>query len=496
MKPLMLVILDGFGLRKEKRGNAVAKAKTPNFNFYWKNYPHCKLKASGEAVGLPKGTLGGSEVGHLNIGAGRIVYQELTRINKAIKNGSFFKNKALLGAINHVKKNNSSLHLIGLLSDAGVHSDYRHLFALLKLAKKNKVNNVYIHVLTDGRDTAPRSALKYIKELKKQIKKLKIGKIATVIGRYYAMDRDKRWNRTEKAYNCIVLAKGLRAKTAEQAVKNSYEKNVTDEFILPTVIGNFKGIKDKDSVILWNYRADRARQISYAFVNKEFDEFKRKKVNINYTCMCEYDEKLKVPVAFPPLKLKNILGEVLSRKGLHQLRIAETEKYAHVTFFFNGGKERPFKKEDRILIPSPKVATYDKTPEMSAYKITEELISQINLRWYDFILVNYANPDMVGHTGDFKATVKAVEVVDECLGKIVKAMQAHNGIIIITADHGNAEDMKRYRTSHTLNPVPFIILEKGLKLRNGILADIAPTILQLMNIKKPKEMKGRSLIKK
>ena len=489
----MLIVLDGFGLRKQKRGNAAAAANMPNFKSYLKNYPNSKLKAYGESVGLPKGTMGGSEVGHMNIGAGRTVYQDLTRINNSIKRKTFFKNKVLLSAIKNVKEHNSNLHLIGLLSDAGVHSDYRHLFELLKIAKKNKVKNVFIHVIADGRDTPPKSVIKYLRELKRR----KIGKIATVIGRYYAMDRDRRWNRTEKAYNAMVLAKGLKAKTAKQAVINSYNNKKSDEFILPTVIRDFQGIKDNDSIILWNYRADRARQISYAFVKDNFNKFNRKKLNLNYTCMCEYDEKLRVPVAFPPLKLKNILGEVLSKRGKHQLRIAETEKYAHVTFFFNGGREKPFKNEDRSLIPSPKVATYDLKPEMSAVEVCDEVINEINAGWYDFILLNFANPDMVGHTGDFNATVKALKVIDKCLGRIERAIKSHNGTLVITADHGNCEDMtEKYRTSHSFSPIPFILLKKGLKLKDGKLSDVAPTILDLMKMKKPREMTGKSLIKK
>ena len=496
-KPLVLIIMDGWGIRKEKKGNAILNAKTPNYNFLMKNYPHSGLFASGEHVGLPSGFIGNSEVGHFNIGAGRIVYQDLTRINNAIKNNSFFKNKVLLNELKKVRKNKSNLHIMGLLSDAGVHSHTSHLFALLKMAKENGVNNVYVHAITDGRDCLPGTAKKYIESLEKEILELKVGKVATVIGRYYIMDRDKRWNRVKKAYDAIVNGNGFGSTSALNAFSNALRKGETDEFISPTVIGNYKGMNKKDSIIIFNFRSDRAREISYALTNKNFRHF-RTSSKFSLVCMSEYDNRINAPVCFPSPKIKNNLGKVLSKKQMRQLRIAETEKYAHVTFFFNSGVEKPNRKEDRIIIPSPKIATYDLKPEMSAYKVRNDFIKRIKSKKYDVIIINFANPDMVGHTGILDAAIKAVETTDECVGDVVEEVQKLKGIVLITADHGNCEEMiGKRKTSHTTNKVPFIVVsenKKNIKLRNGILADIAPTMLDILKIKKPKEMTGKSLI--
>jgi len=496
-KPLVLIIMDGWGIRKEKKGNAILNARTPNYDFLIKNYPHSILFPYGEYVGLPPGFIGNSEVGHLNIGAGRIVNQELTRINKAIKNKSFFRNKVLLNALNNVKKKKSCLHLIGLLSDAGVHSYISHLFALLKMAKNSGIKDVFVHVITDGRDTLPGTAKKYIKLLQQEMSRLKVGKIATVTGRYYAMDRDKRWARVKKAYDTIVNGRGFKAGSALNAFNSALRRKETDEFISPTVIDGYNGMNKNDSIIFFNFRSDRAREISHAFTDKKFKFFKIKSI-FNLVCMCQYDKKIKVPVAFQPPKIKNNFGQVLSKNGLRQLRIAETEKYAHVTFFFNSGVEKPNRREDRIIIPSPKIATYDLKPEMSAYKVRNEVIKRIKSKKYDVIIINFANPDMVGHTGFFNAAVKAVETTDECVGDVVREVQKLKGTALITADHGNCEEMiGKRKTSHTTNKVPFIIVsgqKKKIKLRNGVLADIAPTILNILNIKQPKEMTGKSLV--
>ncbi len=505
--PLVLIIMDGFGLRKAKEGNAILEAKKPNLDRLFKEYPLTSLKCSGEAVGLPQGLMGNSEVGHLNIGAGRVVYQDLTRISKSIRERDFFKNKVLLNAIKNVKKKKSSLHLMGLLSDGGVHSDITHLYALLELAKRNKIEKVYIHALLDGRDTPPRSALTYMKQLEEKIKEIGSGEIITVMGRYYAMDRDKRWDRVEKAYDAMTLGEGFKSSTAAQAVEDAYKRDENDEFVKPTVVEkNGKPIaimQDGDSVIFYNFRSDRTREITHAIVDRDFTGFKRKKkVKVHFVCMTEYDVTIDAPVAFPQEKLANIFGEVISRAGLKQLRIAETEKYAHVTFFFNGGVEKPFPNEDRILIHSPKVATYDLKPEMSAYEVTNKIVKEIESNKYDVIILNYANCDMVGHTGIMKAAIAAVEAVDTCVGRVVEAVLKKNGKILITADHGNAEEMIDEKThgvvtAHSTFPVPFCFVsndEKDAKLKQGILADIAPTMLKLLNIKKPKEMTGNSVI--
>ncbi|MGB9840005.1 2,3-bisphosphoglycerate-independent phosphoglycerate mutase [Thermovenabulum sp.] len=507
-KPLVLVILDGWGLDDRVEVNAIARANTPNFDRYFKDYFSTILEASGLAVGLPEGQMGNSEVGHLNLGAGRIVYQELTRISEDIKKGEFFKNEVLLKAVENVKANNSSLHLMGLLSDGGVHSHIEHLFALLRLAKEHQVERVYIHAFLDGRDVPPACAGIYIEQLEEKMRELGTGKIATISGRYYAMDRDKRWDRTQKAYDAMVLGEGIYAGSAKDALEMAYERGETDEFVTPTVILKddrtpVATINDRDSIIFFNFRPDRARQLTYAFCDEDFECFIRRKgfIKVYYVSMTQYDEKVKnANVAYKPQSLNNIFGEVISKAGFKQLRIAETEKYAHVTFFFNGGLEKAFPGEDRILIPSPKVPTYDIKPEMSAYEVTEEVIRQINRNYYDVIILNFANPDMVGHTGVFDAAVKAVEAVDDCLGRVVDAVKKTGGITIITADHGNVERMKDPETgepytAHTSDPVPFIIIDdKAYKLRRGILADVAPTMLYLLGLDKPEEMTGQNLI--
>ncbi|KGG80290.1 phosphoglyceromutase [Caloranaerobacter azorensis H53214] len=505
-KPVALIILDGWGIGKDYEGNAILKAKTPNFKMLLENYPSTKLEASGLSVGLPEGQMGNSEVGHLNIGAGRIIYQEFTRISKAIENGEFFEKQEFIKAVENAKKHNSSLHLMGLLSDGGVHSHNTHLYALLELAQKYGLKEVYIHCFLDGRDVPPKSAKKYIEELENKLSEIGVGKIATISGRYYAMDRDKRWDRTKKAYDAMVLGKGRTASTPIEAINKSYDEDITDEFVVPTVIvkdnSPVKVIEDNDSIIFFNFRPDRARQITRAFVDDDFDGFVRdKKVNVYFVCMTQYDKTIdNVEIAYKPQVYVNTLGEYLSKKGLKQLRIAETEKYAHVTFFFNGGVEKPNEGEERVLIPSPKVATYDLKPEMSAVEVKEEVIKRINEDKYDFIVLNFANPDMVGHTGKFEAAVKAIETVDECLGDIVKLIVEKGGKVMITADHGNAEEMidkdtGKTITAHTTNKVPCIVIGEGdVKLREGILADIAPTILDMMGIEKPAEMTGQSLI--
>lgn len=505
-KPVMLMILDGFGLSNNLDGNAVYAANKPNYDILTEKYPHTKLRASGLDVGLPEGQMGNSEVGHLNIGAGRIIYQELTRITKEIKEGDFFKNPAFNKAIDKAIEANSSIHLLGLLSDGGVHSHIDHLKALIKLASEKGAKKVYVHAFLDGRDVQPGSALKYISEIEEYMHEIGVGKIATVCGRYYAMDRDKRWERVELAYNAMVLSKGEENTSAIEAVKSAFHDNKTDEFVLPTVIMDqgkpVAAISNNDSVIFFNFRPDRAREITRAINDKVFDGFKREALNLTYVCTTQYDVSIEnVDVAYTQENFTNTLGEYVSKMGKNQLRIAETEKYAHVTFFFNGGVEAPNANEDRALIPSPKVATYDLKPEMSAYEVTEELLKRLDLDLYDMIILNFANPDMVGHTGDFKAAKKAIETVDECLGKIVKSVLDKDGTVFITADHGNAEQMIDFSsgepmTAHTTNLVPFTYVSnhgKGLK-DTGILADIAPTMLEAMGLEAPKEMTGKSLI--
>ncbi|MEM2715522.1 MAG: 2,3-bisphosphoglycerate-independent phosphoglycerate mutase [Candidatus Thermoplasmatota archaeon] len=489
---ILLAILDGWGHSNRKRGNAIYYAKKPNFNRYWKIFSKTILEASGENVGLPFWLAGNSEVGHINIGAGRIVEQESLKILRAIKDGSFFENKVLNAAMEKAKK--SRLHLIGLIGDGGVHSMMEHLYALLEMAKINGVKEVYIHCFLDGRDTPPKSAMEYIKQLEDKICEIGIGEIASLIGRYFAMDRDRRWDRTKKAYDMLVKGRRRKVKNAEEGIKIAYMQGETDEFISPTVINEKGRIKNGDVVVFFNFRADRARQLTEAFTRDDFNAFPRLPLKIHFITLTRYDASLPVPFAFETENIKNTIGEIISLNGLKQLRIAETEKYAHVTYFFNGGRENPFEGEERILIPSPKVATYDTKPEMSAYEITE--IALKNIEKYDFIVINYANPDMVGHTGCWHATLKAIEVVDECVGKIVDVVLRKKGIAIITADHGNAEEMfedNEIKTSHTKNPVPFIVAGLDLKLNKGVLGNIAPTILEIMGLEKSKEM-SKSLI--
>ncbi|MFO1518056.1 MAG: 2,3-bisphosphoglycerate-independent phosphoglycerate mutase [bacterium] len=509
MKPTLLIILDGWGERAEAKDNSVKQAKLPHFDSFLKNYSHTLIDASGTAVGLPHGLMGNSEVGHLTMGAGRVVLLGLTRVYAAIEDGSFFENGVLKGAMEAAKKNHSALHVMGLLSDGAVHSHQDHLYALLKMAKGLGLPKVFIHAFTDGRDTPPKSAVGYVKALEEEIKKIGVGRIVTVTGRFYAMDRDKRWDRTALAYEAMVEARGRVAPSAQQAVEIAYGQGETDEFIRPTlVIGEgqeVEKIRDGDAVIFFNFRADRARQISRALTQADFNDFDRRVLpKLSYfACFSEYDSLLHLPVAFPKIDIHETFPEVISAKGLKQLRIAETEKYAHVTYFFSGGKEPVYPGEDRALIPSPKeVATYDLKPEMSAKGITEELLKRLKTHSYDFVICNFANPDMVGHTGNLPAAVKAVETVDACLGEIVDEALSQDGTVLITADHGNCEQMKdgegSPHTAHTTNLVPFILIGKrfqGKKLRSGgKLIDLAPTLLDILGIPQPKAMTGKSLI--
>ena len=506
-KQYILMIMDGVGLNDETKGNAFKLANTPNIDRLIAKYPNTNIATSGLAVGLPDGQMGNSEVGHTNIGAGRIVYQDLTRITKDIDDGNFFENEQFINAIQNVKRNNSSLHLMGLLSDGGVHSHNSHLYALLELAKQKGVENVYIHAFLDGRDTPPTSAIEYIKELEEKIKEIGVGKIATIEGRYYAMDRDKRWERIKLAYDAMVNGIGNKFKTAQKAIENSYEAQEFDEFVKPIVITDEENeavakIMDKDSVIFFNFRPDRARQIVRTITEVDFNEFETvKKPNLYFVTMTEYDETLKnVHVAYMPQVLNNTLGEVLSTRGYTQLRCAETEKYAHVTFFFNGGEEKQYTGEDRILVPSPKVATYDLKPEMSAYEITDKIIEAIDSKKYDVIIMNYANGDMVGHTGIIDKAIEAVETLDTCVGKVVSKLEEVEGEALITADHGNCEYMLDLKTgepitSHSTFDVPLIVVSNRVKsLKNGRLCDLAPTLLALMSEEKPKDMTGESLV--
>jgi len=502
----MLMILDGFGISAKVDGNAVKAAYKPNFDRFFSNYPHTELSASGLDVGLPRGQMGNSEVGHLNIGAGRIIYQELTRISKDVEDGVFFKNTEINEVMEKALKNNSDLHLLGLLSDGGVHSHIDHLKALLQLAKDKGLTKVYVHAFLDGRDVPPSSGEKFIIELENYMKELGVGKLATISGRYYAMDRDKRWERVELAYNAMVLSKGEFSSSAAEAIEKSYHDNKTDEFVLPTVITEdgkaIAKIKDNDSVIFFNFRPDRAREITRAINDRVFDGFSRETLKLNYLCMTQYDKSMEnVTLAYKPKSYSNTLGEYVSSQGKKQLRIAETEKYAHVTFFFNGGVEAPNKDEDRALIPSPKVATYDLKPEMSAYEVTTEVLKRLDTAEYDMVILNFANADMVGHTGIFEAAKAAVETVDICMGKVVEKVLSMGGTVFVTADHGNAEIMIDYSTgapmtAHTTDPVPFIYVSKNAtELSNGgILADIAPTMLKVMGASIPSEMTGKSLI--
>jgi len=506
-KPVALIILDGFGWRQETKGNAVALAKKPNFDRYWREFPHTTLQASGEAVGLPDGQMGNSEVGHLNIGAGRIVFQDLTRISKSIRDGSFFTNDALVQAMEHVKRENTALHLFGLLSDGGVHSHLDHLLALLELAHRHRLNRVYVHAFLDGRDVPPDSARRYIEQTLAKMNQLGVGQFATIQGRYYAMDRDRRWERTEKAYRALVYGEGRLVRDPVEVLEKSYQESVYDEFVLPSVIVDAEGrpvgrVRSKDAIIFFNFRPDRAIQISQAFTNEDFRAFDRgpeRPADVFFVCMTHFSETVQGFVAYKPTNLDNTCGEVLAQHGLRQLRIAETEKYPHVTYFFSGGREEPFPGEKRVLINSPKVATYDLKPEMSAYEVTDALLEELAKDEHDVIVLNYANPDMVGHSGKLEPTIRAVEAVDECLGKVVDDILARGGVAVIIADHGNADTMIDEHgnpvTSHSTEPVPMIVTRHGVRLRDdGILADVAPTLLDLLGIEQPPEMTGRTMI--
>ena len=500
-KPLILMILDGFGIAGDK-GNAIKAANKPNIDRLFSSNPVTQIGASGMDVGLPDGQMGNSEVGHTNIGAGRVVYQELTRITKSIQDGDFFQNEALCNAIDNAVKNGTALHIMGLLSDGGVHSHNTHLYGILELAKKKGLEKVYVHAFLDGRDVPPSSGKDYVAACVEEMKKIGVGQIATVMGRYYAMDRDNRWERVVKAYSAMVYGEGVKCADPVEAVAVSYADGVTDEFVVPTVIDGAAPISANDSIIFYNFRPDRAREITRTFVDPDFSGFERKKgfFPLTYVCMTQYDATMpNVQVAFKPQSLDNTFGEYISNKGLTQLRIAETEKYAHVTFFFNGGVEKTYENEDRILVASPKVATYDLQPEMSAYEVADKCAEAIKSGKYDVIILNFANCDMVGHTGVFDAAVKAVEAVDACVGKVTDAIAEMGGVSLITADHGNAdkmfEDDGSPFTAHTTNPVPFCVIGYPCQLREGgKLADIAPTMLQILGLEQPEEMTGTSLI--
>ncbi|MDL4839305.1 2,3-bisphosphoglycerate-independent phosphoglycerate mutase [Aquibacillus rhizosphaerae] len=504
-----LIILDGYAIRDEVVGNAVKQANTPNFDRFWNQYPHNQLQASGEAVGLPDGQMGNSEVGHLNIGAGRVVYQSLTRVNLSIREGDFFENKVLVNAVNQAKDNNKALHVFGLLSDGGVHSHIEHLYAVLKLAASRDLKKVYVHGFLDGRDVGQKSAKKYIKAVQEVMDEYGVGEIATLSGRYYSMDRDKRWDRVKKAYDAMVYGQGPTYKDPMALVDDSYENGIYDEFVLPSVMTDEQGqpiatIEDEDSLIFYNFRPDRAIQISRTFANEDFRDFDRgDKVpkNLHFVGLTNFSETVDGFVAYEPVNLDNTVGEVLAQNNLNQLRIAETEKYPHVTFFMSGGREKEFPGEKRILIDSPKVATYDLQPEMSAYEVTDALLKELDEGNQNAILLNFANPDMVGHSGMLEPTIKAIEVVDECLGKIVDKIIEKGGHAIITADHGNSDEVVSVdgtpMTAHTTNPVPVIVTKKDIELRDGgILGDLSPTLLELLQVDQPKEMTGKSLIKK
>ena len=503
--PIALIIMDGYGLTDNKKGNAIYEANTPYLDSYFKNYPNSQLLASGLSVGLPDGQMGNSEVGHTNIGAGRVVYQMLVKITKDIEDGVFFENKALKAAMESAKANDKALHIMGLLSDGGVHSHIKHLVGLLEMANKMGLTKVYIHSFHDGRDVPPTSGVDFMQELVSETKRIGTGKIATISGRYYAMDRDNAWDRVEKAYNAMVMGEGNTADDPVEAIKKSYDEGVTDEFIIPTVIDKEGMINEGDSVIMFNFRPDRARQITRTFVDPMFDGFVRKKgyFDLHFVCMAQYDAQMpNVTVAYPPEQLNMTFGEYISKLGMTQLRIAETQKYAHVTFFFNGGEECQFEGEDRILIKSPDVATFDMKPEMSAPEVCDAVIKAIDEDKYDVIILNYANCDMVGHTGIMDAAVKAVESVDECVGKMVDKLLQKGGKAIITADHGNADclvdpDTDDVFTAHTTNPVPMIVIGEGdVKLKDGKLCDLCPTMLDMMGLEKPEEMTGESLIER
>ena len=500
--PVALIIMDGCGLGdKSDKNNAVQVANTPVLDGLLANYKTSQLQASGEFVGLPDGQMGNSEVGHTNIGAGRIIYQQLTRITRDIKNGDFFKNEALLDIVNGVKANNGALHLLGLVSPGGVHSHQAHLYALLELAKKNDIKEVYVHAFLDGRDVPPQSAQPFLEELEAKCKEVGVGCIATISGRYYAMDRDHNWDREQKAYEAIAHAEGVSADSAVEGLKASYDNGANDEFVVPCVIKGYEGMKNGDGAIFFNFRPDRARQLTHIFVDETFDGFERDEdLKIPFATFSHYEDGMNAKVAFPPETITKTMGEIIESQGMTQLRIAETEKYAHVTFFFNGGVEEPYKGEDRILVPSPKVATYDLQPEMSAIEVTDKVVEAIKSGKYDFIILNYANCDMVGHTGVFPAVVKAVETVDTCVGRFVDAIREVGGEVCITADHGNADKMMDYDndqpfTKHTTNPVPFIVVSDRVKsVKDGALCDIAPTLLTLAGVEIPSEMTGKNLV--
>ncbi len=494
------MILDGFGYNESDYGNAIRAAKMPNLDKIRETCPKTIIGASGLDVGLPDGQMGNSEVGHTNIGAGRIVYQPLMRITNAVRDGSFYKNEALCAAMENCKNNDSALHILGLLSDGGVHSHLEHIFGLIDMAKENGLSKVYLHCFMDGRDVPPSSGKSYVEKLEAKLSETGIGKIASVGGRYYGMDRDKRWDRVERHYKALVLGDAPFEENAAEAVQRSYDEGITDEFIVPFICEKDAGIKDGDSVIFANFRPDRAREMTRAIVDEEFSGFERTAKKVCYVCMAQYDETLEnVKVAFPPLVLEDTFGEYIAKKGLKQLRIAETEKYAHVTFFFNGGVEACYENEDRDLIASPNVATYDLQPEMSAYLVTEKLLEELDKNEHDVIILNYANTDMVGHTGVFSAAVAACEAVDECLGKVCEKVKELGGTVLITADHGNADVMLAKDgtpfTAHSTNPVPFIVFNHECELReHGVLADIAPTMLKLLGLPQPESMTGKSII--
>ena len=496
------MILDGWGIAPASSSNAASLARTPNLDKYFANYPHTQLEASGLEVGLPAGQIGNSEVGHLNIGSGRIIYQSLTRISKSITDGDFFTNPVLVQVMDQVKASGKALHLLGLLSDGGVHSHITHIIALLEMAKKHGLSKVYVHAFLDGRDVPPQSALTYVEQLEQAMATIGVGKIATVSGRYYAMDRDKRWERLAKAYATVVQGEGERAVSATAGIQASYAAGVTDEFVIPFAVEGVDGrIQAGDGVIFANFRPDRAREITRAIIDEDFPYFERPASArpVHFACMAQYDATIAAPVAYPPEEINDTLGQIVAERGLRQLRIAETEKYAHVTFFFNGGVEEPNKNEERILIPSPKVATYDLQPEMSAEEVTQALLAELGKNKFDVIILNFANPDMVGHTGVLAAAIKAMEKVDECVGRIVEKVLSLDGSVCICADHGNLEKMAEAdgepNTAHTTNPVPFILISKTQhQLHKGILADIAPTMLELLHIPQPKAMTGKSLI--
>ncbi|MEW5819143.1 MAG: 2,3-bisphosphoglycerate-independent phosphoglycerate mutase [Cyanobacteriota bacterium] len=503
---VLLTILDGFGVSDKIEGNAIRLANTPNYDRLLNDYPNRTIRADGLFVGLPEGQMGNSEVGHLNIGAGRVVYQELTRINKSIKDGEFFENRVLLTAVENVKKNNSAMHIMGLVSPGCVHSSMDHMYALFEMAKRHNIKKFYLHAFLDGRDTPPSSASGYLKEVEEKLAELNLPKIASVMGRYYAMDRDNRWERVQKAYDALLAGEGIKAQLSYEAVKASYNEGVNDEFVMPIVVLDDARIKDNDSIIFFNFRPDRARELTRAINNEDFNGFERKKVikNQYYVCMTQYDETFTLPIAYPPHHLTNIMADVMDKYNLKQFRTAETEKYAHVTFFFNGGVEKAHKTETRVLVNSPKVATYDLKPEMSAFEVCEKVVNALNDPEFSFMLVNFANPDMVGHTGVLEAAIKAIEAIDIVLGKIVEAVKQNNVTMLLTADHGNAEcmidpDTGEPHTAHTTNPVPLILINSKDNYdlsSEGKLADLVPTVLDLMGIELPEEMSGKSLLVK